>query len=89
MSTPTRLAAYGPLIPTLAAYIYTTIRIMPFAKDLPEHSAGLRRLLDFLWQPANRIWSRANYTEEGQRLVPWLRATAVLAMIAIVVSALV
>ena len=58
-------------------------RMCPFRKDLLENSHGLERFKDFLSQSWMDNSKSRNYTEEGQRLVPLYRISALVSAFAL------
>ena len=58
-------------------------RLCPFRKDLLENSQGYERFKDFLSQSWMDNSKARNYTEEGQRLMPLYRTSALVSLFAL------
>lgn len=59
---------------------------MYYRKDLLEGSRGLERFVDYISLPAQQNYSGRYYTDAGQKYLPWIRGTAGIAMLAIVIA---
>jgi hypothetical protein len=70
-------------IGALAWHCAVLWRMCPSRRDLLENSHGYERFKDFLSQSWMDNSRARNYTEEGQRLMPLYRTSALVSLLAI------
>lgn len=70
------------LVITLPVALWTIlmVRLWTFRKDRVAHARDFSSLFDGTYR-AREILSLDLYTDEGRRLVPWVRASAVLVVV--------
>lgn len=70
-----------PILPA-ALYLYLLYRLSAYRKDRAANGARFGKPYESMTQ----VLSKANYTEEGQRLLPWLAGSIVMVAAAFLVT---
>jgi hypothetical protein len=69
----------GVFLVTTALHVWLLTRMMPYRKDLLEGTKGWQRFLSFINQSARANYSAQSYQPGGERYLPWLRWSGLLA----------